>query len=107
MMKRIIIILVALVSTLTMSANNKKKAKNVESVTFNVSMHCENCQKKIEGTIGWEKGVKNLKTDLEKKTVTIKFDVRKTNKQQLQEKIQELGYDVEEVTAEEKKNESK
>ena len=106
-MKRIIIILVALVSTLTMSADNKKKAKNVESVTFNVSMHCENCQKKIEGTIGWEKGVKDLKTDLEKKTVTIKFYVRKTNKQQLQEKIQELGYDVEEVTAEEKKNESK
>ena len=106
MMKRIIIILVALVSTLTMSADNKKKAKNVESVTFNVSMHCENCQKKIEGTIGWEKGVKDLKTDLEKKTVT-KFDVRKTNKQQLQEKIQELGYDMEEVTAEEKKIESK
>ena len=55
--------LVLVAMTLTASAGDKKKAQTVKTVTFNVSMHCENCQKKIEGTIGWEKGVKDLSSD--------------------------------------------
>ena len=50
-MKRIMMMLALVAMTLTASAGDKKKAQTVKTVTFNVSMHCENCQKKIEGTI--------------------------------------------------------
>ena len=85
------------VAFLTADADNKKKATQVQTVVFNVSMHCGNCQKKIEGTIGWEKGVKNLKTDLAQKTVTISYDASKTSSEKLQKSIEKLGYKVETV----------
>ena len=102
-MKHIILIIMALATTLTASADSKKKAQNVQTVTFSVSMHCENCQKKIEGTVGWEKGVKDLKTDLDKKLVVIRYDTRKITRQQLLGKIQELGYEVVEIAPDDEK----
>ena len=97
-MKQIMMMLVLVAMTLTASAGNKKKAQTVKTVTFNVSMHCENCQKKIEGTIGWEKGVKDLKTNLKEKTVTIKYDSQKTTPEKLQKGIEKLGYKTEVAT---------
>jgi copper chaperone CopZ len=66
-------------------------------------MHCENCQKKIEGTIGWEKGVKDLKTNLKEKTVTISYDANKTTPEKLQKSIQKLGYQAQQKPLNEKK----
>ena len=49
------------------------------------------------GTVGWEKGVKDLKTNLQDKTVTIKYDTRKTSPDQLKQSIEKLGYKAEPV----------
>ena len=92
-MKKLMILMAFMATVMTMSADNKQK--KLQTVTFNVSMHCENCQKKIEGTIGWEKGVKDLKTNLQDKTVTIKYDSKKTTPAQLQKRIEKLGYQAE------------
>ena len=81
--------------TLTASADDKKKQQTIQTVTFDVTMHCENCQKKIEGTVGWEKGVKDLKANLKDKTVTIKYDAAKTSPERLQKSIEKLGYKAE------------
>jgi copper chaperone CopZ len=100
-MKKLIMIIALVATTLTASAGDKKKA--VKTVTFDVSMHCENCQKKIEGTIGWEKGVKDLKTNLKEKTVTISYDANKTTPEKLQKSIQKLGYQAQQKPLNEKK----
>jgi copper chaperone CopZ len=76
--------------------DNKKEVqkKKKDEVTFSVNMHCDNCKAKIEKTLTWEKGVKDLDTKLEKKTVRIIFDPRKTTKEKLQKVIEDMGYKV-------------
>jgi copper chaperone CopZ len=75
--------------------DDKKKEKKTETLVFKVSMTCENCKKKIEKNVSWEKGVKDLRIDLEEKTVTILFDPRKTNKEALEKAIEKLGFTCE------------
>lgn len=58
-------------------ACNAKDIKTVV-VTTSPQMHCENCENKIKSNIRFEKGVKDITTDLETKTVTIKYDADKT-----------------------------
>ena len=70
------------------------KAKT-ETVTFSVNgMHCKNCVKKITENISFEKGVKDLKTDLAKKTVTVTFDPEKTSADKLAAALRKLGYEA-------------
>ena len=69
-----------------------KKSKNIEEVTFVTSIECKNCVKKVEANIPYEKGVKDLKVDLESRSVTIKFDPSKTDSNKLAEAIKKLGF---------------
>jgi copper chaperone CopZ len=69
-----------------------KKASNKENVVFNVAMDCHSCQQKIEKNIAFEKGVRAMNVSLEKQTVEITFDKRKTNIEKLQRAFKELGY---------------
>lgn len=89
-------------------AQNKKTVKNdKETVTFDVSMTCENCQKKIEKNIAFEKGVTDLKVDLENKTVKVEYKKGQTTVDQLQKAIEKLGYEVKIHKDEDKKEEKK
>lgn len=89
-------------------AQNKKTVKNdKETVTFDVSMTCENCQKKIEKNIAFEKGVTDLKVDLEKKTVKVEYKKGQTTVDQLQKAIEKLGYEVKIHKDEDKKEDKK
>lgn len=56
-------------------------AKDIKTVVFNTApeMHCNSCENRIKNGLKFEKGVKDIKTDLETKTVTIEYDADKTN----------------------------
>ncbi len=69
--------------------------KNLEKVIFSVGLHCQNCVKKVQENISFEKGVKALEVSLDKKTVTITYDPAKTDAAKLQKAIEKLGYKVE------------
>ena len=71
-----------------------KKKGEIKEVTFNVHLHCENCVKKVQENIAFEKGVKDLHVCLEDQTVSIKYDAAKTNEQTLKAAIEKLGYPV-------------
>lgn len=77
----------------SISAKNDKNREKAE-VTFLVSMTCENCQKRIEDTISFEKGVTDLHVDLSQKTVTIEYRKDKTSPDKLKAAIRKLGYTV-------------
>lgn len=108
MKKTIIIILSALVafsasayaadyteiSTLTDRKPAKKAKKEVKEVVFSVHLHCNNCVKKVQENIAFEKGVKDLKVSLADQTVAIKYDPSKTSEQTLKNAIEALGYKV-------------
>ena len=72
---------------------NAKKAAT-KTVTFNVSMHCKNCVKKINDNVAFEKGVKDLSVSLDQKTVTVTYDPARTDVAKLKAALEKLGYKV-------------
>ncbi|MDL2303127.1 MULTISPECIES: heavy metal-associated domain-containing protein [unclassified Dysgonomonas] len=90
----LITVLLMLGAGLSLSAQNKKPVNDKEKVVFDVSMTCENCQKRIEKNIAFEKGVTDMKVDLAKKTVEIEFKKSQTTADNLKAAIEKLGYEV-------------
>ena len=74
-------------------------AKDIKTVvlTTKPEMHCQNCEKKIKNNIRFEKGIKTIKTNLEKKTVTIEYDADKTNVQNIIAGFEKINYKATEV----------
>ena len=74
-------------------------AQDIKTVVFttNPEMHCESCEKKIKGNLRFEKGIKNIVTDLNVKTVTIEYDADKTNVQNIIKGFKKIKYEASEV----------
>jgi copper chaperone CopZ len=78
-------------------AQKSKKAKaEIKEVNFHVHLHCQNCVKKVQENIAFEKGVKDLKVT--QHSIYIKYDSSKTNEATLKTAIEKLGYKILEET---------
>lgn len=79
-------------------------AKDIKTVvvTTTPQMHCESCENKIKGNLRFEKGVKGIETNVEKQTVTIKYDADKTTPEKLMKSFEKFGYSAREVNKDEK-----
>ena len=106
-MKRIIIIVLATLVGLSLSAAEmtvadvslssqifKKSKGEIKEVVYHANIHCNNCVKKIQENISFEKGVKDLHVCLDDQTVSIKYDAAKTTEDKLEAAIEKLGYPV-------------
>lgn len=82
------------VSIFAVTSYAQKKKVPLQEVTFIVNLHCENCVKKVQENIPFEKGVKDLKVSLDKKTVWVQYSPDKITKEKLAEAIAKLGYEV-------------
>jgi len=97
-MKKITLLLCSLLIAVgTIGAQSDKNKKEAE-VTYSVNIHCDNCKKKIANSLPHEKGVKDLKVSVEEKTVWVKFDTAKTDKEKLRKAIEKLGFEATEKT---------
>lgn len=107
MKKTITLIVTALVafSSLALAADHApasvaaeqthKKAKaEIKEVTFNVSIHCNSCYKKLQENLAYEKGVKDLHICMEDQIVYFQYDASKTNEETLKKAIIKLGVPV-------------
>lgn len=94
MKKTIIIIIAALMALPVFSTAAPKKKAELKEVTFIVHLHCENCVKKVQENIAFEKGVKDLKVSLDDQTVFVKYDAAKNSEEKLKASIEKLGYPV-------------
>jgi len=91
--KKIISLLMAtILAVFTVFA--QKSSPNRATIVFNVAMDCHSCQQKIEKNIAFEKGVKALDVNLQKQTVQVTYDARRTTVEKLQEAIKKLGYEA-------------
>lgn len=56
-------------------------AKDIKTVVLNTApeMHCSSCENKIKSNIRFEKGIKDIQTNLKDKTVTITYDADQTD----------------------------
>lgn len=72
-------------------------AKDIQElvVTTNPPMSCQNCENKIKKNIRWEKGVKNIETNIPEQRVTIEYDAEKTNPEKIENAFHKIGYQVE------------
>ncbi len=91
--KKIISLVMATMLAIFPAVSQKSK-QNRETVVFNVAMDCHSCQQKIEKNIAFEKGVKALDVSLQKQTVQVTYDTRRTTVEKLQEAIKMLGYEA-------------
>ena len=106
-MKRYLIIALTLLLVAGTAAfaqdKKQKKQANIQEVTFVTSIDCKNCVKKVEANLPYEKGIKDMKVNLDDKTIWIKYDADKTDKAKLAAAIVKLGYEAEELIPEEAK----
>ena len=104
-MKRYLIITLALLliaGTAAFAQDKKqKKQADIREVTFVTTIDCKNCVKKVEANLPYEKGIKDMKVNLDDRTVWIKYDANKTDKEKLAAAIVKLGYEAEELIPEE------
>ena len=72
-------------------------AKDIKTVVFTTTpqMHCESCEAKIKGNLRFEKGVKDIKTDIEAQKVYVSYDPKKTTEEKLQKAFEKFGYKAE------------
>lgn len=85
-------LLVIIGSVSPLAAQEAKKNKKEEVVFFVENMNCKNCQATIEKYISFEKGVKDLKCDLENKLVTITYDPKKTDPEKLMKGFEKIKF---------------
>ena len=82
-------------------------AKDIRVVVFKVSqMHCEKCEKKVKDNMRFEKGLKDISTEVKTKMVTITYDAEKTNVKKLQAGFNKISNEAE-IEKETKKDDQK
>lgn len=69
----------------------------VLTVTTLPQMHCENCENKIKGNLRFEKGVKNIETDIDEQKVTITYDADRISSEKIISSFGKFGYQAEQV----------
>lgn len=92
----------AIALTLALSFGAFAQKSGTEEVSFASSVKCGMCKKTIESNLGKEKGVQSVKVDLDQHTVNVVYNPKKVNKDQLKDKISKIGYDADEVVADQK-----
>ena len=87
-MKKILIMSAALFVLLSAAAGTGVMRK----VVFSTTIECKNCARKVVENVSFEKGVKDLRTEVADRSVTIVYDSRKTDTLKLGNAIRKLGY---------------
>lgn len=83
------------------SANAQSKSTKTDAeVLFSIAIDCPSCQKKLESKVPYEKGVKDMKIDLENQTIWLLFSSEKTTKETLAKALDKLGYPAKEIVPE-------
>ena len=61
----------------------KKADSQLKTTVFLTDVDCETCAKKIDNSLPFQKGVKEVKVDVPTRKVTVTFDTTKTNEEAL------------------------
>ena len=103
-MKKVISILTILltISILTFAVKPPKTAE----IKIKTSAKCGMCKKRIERDLGVSKGIVNSNLNLDDKVVTITYNPKKTSPEKIKEVISKIGYDADEVVADQKSHDA-
>jgi periplasmic mercuric ion binding protein len=79
----------------TAFAQTKSKAE----IKIKTSAECDMCKNTLEKAMSFEKGVKKATLDLATRELTVVYNPKKTNPDQLRKSISNAGYDADDVKA--------
>jgi len=92
-MKKGVLMLGLMIMGFMANAQSKKE----EKAQIKSSVVCVMCQRTIEYDLTFEKGVKSVSVDLDKKLIEIFYNPKKTNLETLRKRISMIGYDADSV----------
>lgn len=98
-MKTIKLTLLSLVGLITVSFAQQNAVQKV--IIKTPTVQCEMCKDRIEKYLSREPGVSAVKVDYKKKVTYVTFLTDRNNIEQLKAAIANVGYDADDVTAEE------
>lgn len=101
-MKNIFLLLIMLSSPFLLAFENIAEQKNTAEITIQTSVVCEMCKERIEKSLFFEKGVKEVNVDMNKKTVHVKYRTDKTTPENIKQALSKLGYRADELAADPK-----
>jgi len=100
-MKKLLLVVALIAGTTTISFGQAKK-KELKTVTIQTpSVQCDMCKKRIENFMFREEGVTKTVVDYKKKNVKVTFWTDRTNIENIKTAIANVGYDADDVTANE------
>ncbi|MBX2846182.1 MAG: heavy-metal-associated domain-containing protein [Saprospiraceae bacterium] len=76
-----------------------QKSKKVQEVTIESSIQCGMCEDRLNDMFAEFWAVKAVDYDLDKQTITVQYNAKKTNEDEIRLKIAETGYDADELVA--------
>jgi len=99
LMKLVMLVIFGLSSLTGFSQEDKKETKktDVKTVCFKSNLTCHGCVNEVKEAVTYEKGVKDLKVDLNTNLITITYKTNKTDEEKLQKSITKLGYEANKV----------
>ena len=77
-------------------------AQNDTTIKIKTPAQCEQCKKRIEHNMSFEKGVKKVNLDIITSELEISYDKRKTSPEKLKTAVTKIGYDADEMPADKK-----
>ena len=100
-MKKIIALFAMLAMVAGMATAAPKAEKKISTVVFTTDIDCGHCAQKVYNTIPYEKGIKDVVVNIQKKTVLVKFDAAKNNIESLTKSFESIKVKVEKTEVKE------
>lgn len=88
------ILLVFSIALFALNTQAQTQNPNQKTVKIKTSAVCDMCKTTLEKAMAYEKGVKTSSLDVKSKVLTVVYDGRKTNPEQLRKAVNETGYDA-------------
>ena len=86
-MKKIIALFAMLAFVAGVATAAPKAEKKIVTVVFTTDIDCAHCSQKVYNSIPYEKGIKDVVVNVQKKTVLVKFDAAKNKGARGEDKI--------------------
>lgn len=102
-MKKLQVLFLSMVLALiSMGVNAQDQNGNTKTVEIKTSAVCGMCKKTLEKAMAYEKGVKSSTLDVDSKVLTVVFDGRKTDADNIRKAVTKTGYDADKQHANER-----
>ena len=105
-MKRILTVMICAIFTLSLvsAQDMQKKDAKVTTKFLVTNMDCENCVKKVEKQIAFERGVTDLKCDLKTKSIEVTYRTDRTSDEKLIAALKKIDMQAEVIKEGEMQN---